>query len=116
MKTRLICTYRLYPDRNIYDIEVIGETEQDAFIQLLAEVGSYLTSEEIEDNNMSVDEIVEKLITMNGDGCDFIMYLKNESTGDIYFDDEYEDDEEYDEEYDEEFDEDGEEYEDDEEY
>lgn len=110
MKTRLICTYESYPDGNIYDVEVIGKTEQDAFIKLLDEVGSYLTSEEIEDNNMSVDEIVEKLITMNGDGCDFIMYLKNESTGDIYFDDEYEDDEEFDEE----FDEDGEEYEDDE--
>lgn len=112
METRLVCTYESYPDGNIYDIEVIGEDEQDAFIQLLAEVGSYLTPEEIEDNNMSVDEIVEKLITMNGDGCDFIIYLKNDTTGDIYFDDEYEDDEEYDEE----FDEDDEEYEYDEEY
>lgn len=93
MKTRLICTYESYPDRNIYDVEIIGETEQDAFIQLLDEIGSYLTSEEIESTIMSIDTILEKLGTMNGDGCDFIIYLKNATTGDIYFGEEYEDDE-----------------------
>lgn len=95
METRLICTYRLYPDRNIYDIEVVGKTEQDAFIQLLDEVGSYLTPEEIESTIMSIDTILKKLETMNGDGCNSIIYLKNDTTGDIYFGEEY--DEEYDE-------------------
>lgn len=97
METRLICIYRSYPDRNIYDVEIIRRTEQDAFIQLLDEIGSYLTPEEIENNNMSVDEIVGKLRTMNGDGCNFIIYLKNDTTDDIYFGEEYGDDE--DEEY-----------------
>lgn len=87
METRLVCTYESYPDGNIYDIEIIGENEQDAFIQLLDEVGSYLTPEEIESTIMSIDKILEKLETMNGDGCDSIIYLK--------FGKEYEDDEEY---------------------
>ena len=99
MKTRLICTYGSYSNGNIYDVEIIGETEQDAFIQLLAEVDPYLTPEEIESTIMSIDTILEKLETVNGDGHDFIIYLKNDTTGDIYFGGEYEDDEEYDEEY-----------------
>ena len=46
---------------------------------------------------MSIDKILKKLETMNGDGCNSIIYLKNGTTGDIYFGKEYGDDEEYEE-------------------
>ena len=104
--TKLRCEYLTYPEDMPEEVVVSGDTEQEAFINLLDHVSSYLTYEDIEDGDMTTTQIIAALDSSNGDGCDFIVFLKNETTGEVYFDDDfdkydyYEDDVEYeDEEY-----------------
>lgn len=106
--TTLSCKYITYPEDIHEEITVTGETEQEAFINLLDHVGSYLSYEDIEDDDMTTIEIIACLDSSNGDGCDFIVFLKNETTGEVYFDGDFDDYDYY------EDDEDDEEYEDEE--
>lgn len=55
-------------------------------MQLLDELNMYMTSDEIEEIDMSVDGIISDLAAENSDGCDFIIFLENETTGDVYID------------------------------
>lgn len=43
----------------------------------------YLDVEQIEEENLSPEDIVEYLESVNGDGCDYITELKNVSTGEV---------------------------------
>lgn len=86
MKTKLKCTYEVYPDGNIESITTIQDTELDAFKEIVDNLQVYLTSDDIEDENMTVPEIVDKLQSMNGDGCDYIIFFENRTTGDVYID------------------------------
>lgn len=71
----------MYPDGNIESITVVEDTELDAFMELVDNLQVYLTSEDIEDENMAVPQIVERLQSMNGDGCDYIIFFENRTTG-----------------------------------
>ena len=86
METKLKCTYEMYPDGNIESITVVEDTELDAFMELVDNLQVYLTSEDIEDESMAVPQIVERLQSMNGDGCDYIIFFENRTTGDVYID------------------------------
>lgn len=86
MKTKLKCTYEVYPDGNIESITTIQDTELDAFKEIVDNLQVYLTSDDIEDENMTVPEIVHRLQSMNGDGCDYIILFENRTTGDVYID------------------------------
>lgn len=83
METKLKCTYEMYPDGNIESITVVEDTELDAFMELVDNLQVYLTSEDIEDENMAVPQIVERLQSINGDGCDYIIFFENRTTGDV---------------------------------
>lgn len=40
---------------------------------------------------MTTTQIIAALDSSNGDGCDFIVFLKNETTGEVYFDGDFDD-------------------------
>jgi hypothetical protein len=85
----LKCTflpYDRYPSGRIpyKTITVKGATEVDALAQLAYELDIYLSPEEIYDDNMAVNDILQEIEERNGDGCDYISFLKNVTTGDIY--------------------------------
>ena len=50
--------------------------------------------DEIEEEGYSPEQIIESIQSTNGDGCDYIILLKNVTTGEVYIDDYYEDAEE----------------------
>lgn len=95
MMTTLYCEYLTYPERIKADNVGVGTTGVDAFISLLSDMNVYLTEQDIEDNNMTGPEIIESLYSTNGDACDFIYFLRNEKTGEVYIDEDIND--EYDE-------------------
>ena len=79
--------YEVYPDGRLTKAICSGETEKDAFLDVLDTVGLYTIPEDAED--WTVEEIINDIESQNGDGCDFIYSIKNINTGKIYF--EYED-------------------------
>lgn len=78
--------YEDYPDGNIKSASVSGTDLLDAFKQLVDKLLLYIDVDEIEDNNMSAEEILESIEERNGDGCDYIIKLVNKSTGEILMD------------------------------
>lgn len=81
--------YEMYPDGRITSTRVTGTDEFDAFANLLDEVGSYVTSDDVldmQDEGATIEDVVEQIQSMNGDGSDFIFSIKNITTGKKYFD------------------------------
>ena len=76
--------YETYPEGGLVKSTFSGETEQDAFLEMLETVYMYLSSEEAEE--LTVEEIIEELECQNGDGCDFIYSIENVTDGKTYFD------------------------------
>lgn len=62
---------------------VSGPNLLEALKNLVDKVGMYLDREQIEDEEMSPEDIIQYLMMVNGDGCDYITELKNASTGEI---------------------------------
>lgn len=73
---------------------VTAPTLLEALKKMVDNLGLYLTSEDIEDEGYSPEQIIQSIQSTNGDGCDYIIILKNVTTGEVYIDDYYEDDEE----------------------
>jgi hypothetical protein len=71
---------------------VSGKNLLDALTRMTSKMGLYITPEVIEELNMSSDRIIRDIIESNGDGCDFIASLVNETTGETYIDVEWDDD------------------------
>lgn len=63
--------------------KVSGPNLLEALKNLVDKVGMYLDREQIEDEEMSPEDIIQYLMMVNGDGCDYITELKNASTGEI---------------------------------
>lgn len=80
----LTVLYETYPEGRLVESTFSGDTEKDAFLEMLETVYMYLSSEEAEE--LTVEEIVEKLECQNGDGCDFIYSIENVTDGKTYFD------------------------------
>ena len=81
--------YEIYPDGRITSTRVTGNDEFDAFANLLDEVGSYVTSDDVldmQDEGATIEDVVKQIQSMNGDGSDFIFSIKNITTGKKYFD------------------------------
>ena len=81
--------YEMYPDGRITSTRVTGNDEFDAFANLLDEVGSYVTSDDVldmQDEGATIEDVVKQIQSMNGDGSDFIFSIKNITTGKKYFD------------------------------
>lgn len=66
----------------------------EALKKIVDNLGLYLSVDEIEEEGYSPEQIIESIQSTNGDGCDYIILLKNITTGEVYIDDYYEDAEE----------------------
>lgn len=62
---------------------VSGPTLFDALKKLVDKMGLYITSEDIEKQKMTSEAIIENIDMSNGDGCDYIIQLKNLTTGEV---------------------------------
>ena len=86
-------TYERYQRGRHVTFRVSGTNLLDALKKMTDEAGLYLTSDEIDEEEMTPEDIINEIETSNGDGCDFIIYIKNLTTGEFLMDyrDYYED-------------------------
>lgn len=80
---------------------VSGTDKLDALKKLVDHMGLYIDSEEIEEEGYSFEDCINNIAMSNGDGCDFVVVLKNKDSGEIYFQENYEEEEDWDDEFDE---------------
>lgn len=80
---------------------VSGVDKLAALKKLVDHMGLYIDSEEIEEEGYSFEDCINSIAMSNGDGCDFIVVLKNKDSGEIYFQENYEEEEDWDEDFDE---------------
>ena len=71
---------------------VSGPDLLSALKKMVDRMNLYITSEEIDDEEMSAEEVIERIESENGDGCDLIILLKNLVTGETYISEGYEED------------------------
>lgn len=109
---RIECIYDVYdrtPSINTHKIFVEGSSLRVCLMKLLDIVKMYTTPDDILDEEeetgvkLTPADIISRIDEQNGDGCDFIMYLADDITGEVlisnegmYFDGDefYADDEE----------------------
>ena len=71
---------------------ITAKSFRQAVIKMLSRVRMYadeeviLEREEQLGREMTQEEMIEMLYAENGDGCDFIFSLTNETTGEVYMD------------------------------
>lgn len=82
--------YDRYESSGIKKATISAPTLRDALIKLTDNLQLYLYPEDIEDDDMSVEEIIDSIVMSNGDGCDFILELKNLTTGETLISANYE--------------------------
>ena len=63
---------------------VSGPTLLDALKKMVDRMGLYFDSEEIEDEGMSAEDVINRIYSENGDGCDYILLLEDVNTGARY--------------------------------
>lgn len=78
--------YEEYPDGGVRSATFKGADLRDALKNMVSSLGFYLDENQIEDDDMSAEDIIEELESRNGDGCDFIITLKDKSTGQMLMD------------------------------
>lgn len=64
---------------------VQGDSLQAALLEVLSMVRTAVDAEEAETQDLSAQAIIEQLRSTNGDGVDFIYYIKDEDTGKVLF-------------------------------
>ena len=77
-------------DRHIHHsvrrVTVKGETLLKALMELVDRINVYIDSEDIEDREMTAEDVVNNLKESNGDGCDMIYLLECITTGEVLID------------------------------
>lgn len=91
----LTVTFEDYPDGNILEGEFSGETRLDALKAMVDYMTLYLDVDQIDDDGMTAEDVIRELELRNGDGCDYIVKLVDESTGEVLMDYPIEDYEEF---------------------
>lgn len=75
--------YTRYGSGGVKSATVSGPTLLDALKKMTDQMGLYVDSEVIEENQMTAEEVIKSIDMSNGDGCDYIIQLKNLSTGEV---------------------------------
>lgn len=75
--------YERYGGGKKKKINITGTDLRDALYKMVSNMMLYLYPEDIEDDNMTAEEILESIESSNGDGCDYITKLENKTTGEI---------------------------------
>lgn len=84
--------YRRYENVPPMIGHISAESFRQAIIKMLDKVNMYddeysiLEREEELGRQMTQQELIEMLESQNGDGCDYIISLINETTGEVYMD------------------------------
>ena len=86
--------YERYTRSPIKKARVSGPTLLEALKKLVDNMVLDITSEDIEHESMDDKEVIEYIDMRNGDGCDYIIMLKNLETDEILIESEYYEDEE----------------------
>lgn len=75
--------YTRYGSGGIKRATVSGPTLLDALKKMTDNMGLYVDSEVIEENQMTAEDVIRSIDMSNGDGCDYIIQLKNLTTGEV---------------------------------
>ena len=92
--------YERYGSQGIKKLRAKGADLYQALCNMCDKMTLYLDSEQIQEEEMTPDDIIESIDSSNGDGCDYIFYIKNISTGEMLLQGDYTEDEFYDDEED----------------
>lgn len=88
--SELYVKYEDYPDGNIKEATFSGSSRSEALKAMVDSLLLYLDVATIEDDNLSDEDIIKELEEQNGDGCDYIILLKDKKTGEVLMDYPYE--------------------------
>ena len=88
--------YERYRETPISEGRITAPDLRTAILALLDEIRMYADSEvilELEEDNgkkWTAEELIDNFIcSVNGDGCDVVLNIKNEETGEIIFNSDY---------------------------
>lgn len=65
---------------------VSGATLLAALQKMVDNMLLYIDSDQIEEEGWTAEEVLDEIEMSNGDGCDYIYFLKNLTTGEVYID------------------------------
>ena len=88
--TELYVKFEDYPDGNIKEDTFSGSSRSEALKEMVSSLLLYLDVNTIEDDDLSDEDIIKALEERNGDGCDYIILLKDMKTGEVLMDYPYE--------------------------
>ena len=92
--------YERYGGGNIRKAKVSGANLLEALKKMVDRMRLYLDSDEIEEKDMTAEEVLRRIAGENGDGCDYIFYIKNVTTGENLLTFNYDEEENWDDDYD----------------
>ena len=77
-----------YPYERYYSpgkkiVKVHGLTLLDALCNMVDHLRLYFDSDDIEERDMTAEEVISKISADNGDGCDYVVKLQDLSTGKV---------------------------------
>ena len=75
--------YERYGGGKKKKVNITGTDLRDALYKMVSNMMLYLYPEDIEDDDMTAEEILESIESSNGDGCDYITKLENKTTGEL---------------------------------
>ena len=75
---------------------VSGTDVLDALKKMADRMQLYITSEDIEDEEYTAEDVIDRIESENGDGCDFIYFIKNLTTNEMLLDSGYSEEEDWD--------------------
>lgn len=61
-----------------------GRDLLDALGNMVDTIGLYFDSDDIADEEMTAEDVISRIESENGDGCDMIFELKDLTTGQVY--------------------------------
>ena len=70
----------------IITARVSGRDLRHALMRMVDRMRLYLESDDIEERNLTAEQIIDSISSTNGDGCDMIYLLKNLTTNEILID------------------------------
>ncbi len=85
--------YERYECGNMRKLTVTGDDKLDCLKKMVDNMGLYIDSEDVcgcVDEGEGFDDILEHITSSNGDGCDFIFYIKDLTENKVIFEEGYE--------------------------
>ena len=86
--------YERYEKSRTKKAKIKGANLHEALCKMCDKMMLYLDSEQIEDEELTDDEIIDQIEMSNGDGCDYIIYLKDLTNGVVLINGNYDESEE----------------------